>query len=91
VHISRWVTSHGFAYNISTDLSFFDLITPCGIADCQVTSLEKLLILSVSRQDVAARLKTAFAETFALDLLPAPADSAARLTDGSFAVDLTAG
>ena len=43
VHISRWVTSHGFAYNVSTDLRFFDLITPCGIADCRVTSLEKLL------------------------------------------------
>src|SRR5437660_5046911 len=43
VHISRWVTSHGFAYNVSTDLRFFDLIVPCGIADRKATSLEKLL------------------------------------------------
>jgi lipoyl(octanoyl) transferase len=43
VHISRWVTSHGFAYNHSTDLRFFDLIVPCGIADRKATSLEKLL------------------------------------------------
>src|ERR1700732_3587935 len=43
VHISRWVTSHGFAYNVSTDLRHFDLIVPCGIADRKATSLEKLL------------------------------------------------
>jgi lipoyl(octanoyl) transferase len=70
VHISRWVTSHGFAYNVCTDLSFFDLITPCGIANCRVTSLKKLLGISVSREDVVAQLKAAFAETFALELVP---------------------
>ncbi len=48
VHISRWVTSHGFAFNVCTDLSYFDLIVPCGIADCRATSLEKLLARPVS-------------------------------------------
>jgi len=90
VHISRWVTSHGFAYNVSTDLRFFDLITPCGIADCRVTSLETLLGASVSGADVAARLKAAFAETFALELLPGPADSEAWLAQASGAVGLPA-
>jgi lipoyl(octanoyl) transferase len=71
VHISRWVTSHGFAYNVSTDLRFFDLITPCGIGGCRATSLEKLLGTSVSRADAVARLSRGFGDTFGLDLVPA--------------------
>ena len=43
VHLSRWVTSHGFAYNVSTNLSYFDLIVPCGISGKRATSLERLL------------------------------------------------
>jgi lipoyl(octanoyl) transferase len=56
VHISRWVTSHGFAYNVSTDLRYFDLIIPCGIADRKATSLEKLLQRSVSSTEIKASL-----------------------------------
>jgi lipoyl(octanoyl) transferase len=68
VHISRWVTSHGFAYNVSTDLRFFDLIVPCGIADRKATSLEKLLSRKVDFPEVAARLKAHFAEVFGLQI-----------------------
>jgi len=68
VHISRWVTSHGFAYNVSTNLRFFDLIIPCGIADRKATSLEKLLGRNVSLLEVQLRLSQHLAELFSLSL-----------------------
>src|SRR2546427_92897 len=64
VHISRWVTSHGFAYNVSMDLRYFDLIVPGGIADCKATSLEKLLGRSLDSKEVEQRLAKHFGEGF---------------------------
>ena len=61
VRISRWITSHGLAFNVSTDLSFFDLIVPCGIADKGVTSLS----LEVSRPVPADEVEDAFVQAFA--------------------------
>src|SRR5438876_2083511 len=71
VHLSRWVTSHGFAYNVSTDLRYFDLIVPCGIADRKATSLEKILDRAVSSQDVRDSLLRHFGEVFGLRMVPA--------------------
>jgi len=68
VHISRWVTSHGFAYNVSTDLRYFDLIVPCGIADRKATSLEKLLGRSIEQVEVAPRIARHLGELFGLEM-----------------------
>jgi len=71
VHISRWVTSHGFAYNVSTDLRYFDLIVPCGIPDRRPTSLEHLLGRPVSIAEVAPRMVARLSEVFGLAMRPA--------------------
>jgi lipoyl(octanoyl) transferase len=66
VHLSRWVTSHGFAYNVSTDLRYFDLIVPCGIAGKRATSLEKLLGRRVEMNEAATRIAAHLGEIFGL-------------------------
>jgi lipoyl(octanoyl) transferase len=64
VRIARWITSHGFALNVSTDLEAFGLIVPCGIADRGVTSLERLLGRTVELADVERRLARHFRNVF---------------------------
>ncbi len=70
VRIQRWITSHGFALNHTTDLSHFDLIVPCGIADRGVTSLARLGC-SVSRPEVEARIAAHMADVFDRDIVQA--------------------
>ena len=64
MHLSRWVTSHGFAYNVSTDLRYFELMVPCGIAERKATSLEKVLGRAVKRNEAAPKLVEHFGEVF---------------------------
>jgi lipoyl(octanoyl) transferase len=64
VHLSRWVTSHGFAYNVATDLRYFDLIVPCGIAGKRATSVERVLDRAVRTQEVRSKLAAHFGELF---------------------------
>ncbi len=64
VHLSRWISSHGFAYNVTTDLRYFDLIVPCGVAGKRATSLERALGRAVPIEEVRERLVAHFATVF---------------------------
>ena len=69
VHISRFVTSHGFALNVNTDLSYFDLIVPCGITSKPVTSMQKELGREIDLAVVAASVSRNFGSVFSSEML----------------------
>jgi len=64
VKASRWVTLHGFALNVNTDLSYFEYIIPCGIRDKQVTSLKRELEKEIPMDEVKNKIKKYFLEVF---------------------------
>src|SRR5688500_7585412 len=79
VHALDWVTSHGFALNVVTDLSFFDYIVPCGIQDVEITSIEKELRLrgdavpgSLGVSSVGSAAAGVFGEVFGLEAIHLP-------------------
>ena len=71
VRCSRWITMHGFALNVNTDLSYFNNIIPCGIQNKQVTSIERELGRKVNLDEVKEKLKTNFEKVFNCQLLTA--------------------
>jgi lipoyl(octanoyl) transferase len=75
VRISRWITSHGFAFNVATDLSHFSLIVPCGIQDRGVTSLGRLLGQPPPMSSVEDAVIQAFTATFGRELEEASAST----------------
>jgi lipoyl(octanoyl) transferase len=72
VRISRWITSHGFAFNVSTNLDHFNFIVPCGITDRGVTSLARLLGRSVAMEEVENAAIARFGEVFDRTAVCAP-------------------
>lgn len=70
VRCSRWVTMHGFALNVNTDLNYFNHIIPCGIQDKQVTSISKELGRELDMDEVRSLLKQNFARIFDMDIKP---------------------
>ncbi|MGF7231047.1 lipoyl(octanoyl) transferase LipB [Arachidicoccus sp.] len=68
IRCSRWVTMHGFALNVNTDLDYFNYIIPCGIQGKQVTSIKKELGREVSMQEVKLKIKHNFCKVFAIEL-----------------------
>jgi lipoyl(octanoyl) transferase len=78
VRISRWITSHGFAFNVTTDLAGFDLIVPCGIHGRGVTSLGRLLRRPVTLRDAADALIGHFAAVFDAQLSSSGEDPSTR-------------
>jgi lipoyl(octanoyl) transferase len=69
IRCSRWITMHGFAFNVNTDLSYFDYIIPCGIQNKQVTSLEKELGRKLDMNEVKERVKYHFERVFDVELV----------------------
>ena len=69
VRCSRWITMHGFALNVNTDLGYFNNIIPCGIENKQVTSIERELGHAVDYEEVKEKLKKHFGEVFVSELL----------------------
>lgn len=64
IRCSRWITMHGFALNVNVDLNYFNFITPCGIQDKQVTSMQKELGYAVDMKEVKAKLVKNFEQVF---------------------------
>jgi len=69
VKSSRWVTMHGFAFNVNSDLSYFGNIIPCGITDKSVTSLQKELGMAVDMNEVRNKLKAHLVKLFEMEII----------------------
>ncbi|MFH1775183.1 MAG: lipoyl(octanoyl) transferase LipB [Chloroflexota bacterium] len=72
IRVSRWISKHGFALNINTDLKYFTYINQCGLAEREVTSMSRLLGHDVSREAVITSLQEHCARVFGMNIRPEP-------------------
>lgn len=72
VHLSHWITKHGVALNVNTDLAPFDLINPCGIIDRKVTSMAKILGRTLPMEEIESLMMQAFGEVFGFSIREEP-------------------
>ncbi|HSU83475.1 MAG TPA: lipoyl(octanoyl) transferase LipB [Thermoanaerobaculia bacterium] len=79
VHLSRWITTHGFALNVSTDLSYFTGIIPCGLRQVSMTSIERLMGRAPSLPEIAAVCARHFGQIFDRELVSAAAPEPAAV------------
>jgi lipoyl(octanoyl) transferase len=81
IKVSRWVTMHGFAFNVNTDLKFFDYIFPCGFRDVNMTSMRKILGVEVDIEEVKRSLKDKFRIVFGFEFVENEGDFYKILND----------
>lgn len=68
IAVQRWVSFHGFALNVNTDLSYFDLIVPCGLKNVQMTSMERIVGKKLAMEEVKKSIVTSFSKIFQRDV-----------------------
>jgi lipoyl(octanoyl) transferase len=80
--VRRWVSMHGFAFNVTTNLEHFTVINPCGFSDRQATSLAALLGLDIAIETVRERLQLHFSAVFNVDVIRTTEEQLGRVLDG---------